>query len=411
MAAPVFIWYASPDFDSALTLRDDLEADGLGCWMAPRDVPAGADFAVAIPEAIGQAAMVVLLLSEGANASDNVRREAHLAVQHKLPILPVRLEEVAPEGALAFLLADAQRIDAFPRIEPSLAQIRRETRRLLQQAGHRQAPAKRRTRFQSALASAAAWATVAVLMVVQLVWMQRTWFNLVPLVGIWRVVMRLPVVLTVVAVVPAAAVAVQFWVHRNARRALSLDALFGVGERGARARLAGAVALLFLLLAAIRLAPATVSIHLEESPIDRYNRLFTRAMVGPTRNYLTQCHSHYVVTTRVGRMNPPGEYIIRIELAPYATRDGVEFGDLLIDQRLGVTQVDPVADDRRTSGFVELRAPLTAVVGERVVRVQATHYRDAIPGAARIAASISLTDQSRADATPHPISASVFCTN
>ena len=410
--APVFISYASPDLDSAITARDDLETDGVECWMAPRDVPPGADFAEVIPAAIAEATVVVLFLSAAANASDNVRREAHLALRHKLPILPVRLEDVQPEGALGFMLADAQWIDAFPRVAPSLGRIRHETRSLLEGAGKKVATTTGRTRFQRILAGAAAWSTVAIVTLLLLVWIQRTWFNLVPVVSVVFLAAReAPLVLLALAGVPALAIATQFWLHRDVRRALSLDALLGLGDTGARVRLAGTGVIVGLLVSAISVAPPAVAIHLEHAPIDRNNPAFTRALAAPLRNYLSQCRSHYVVTTRVGRLNPPGEYVVRIALAPYATRDGIEFGDLLVDARLGLTQADPIADDQRKSGYVDLKAPFNLIVGERIVRVQTTHYRDAAPNTSQIMASIALTDHSRADASPQSIPQSVFCTD
>lgn len=53
MAKHVFISHASADCAAAERVRDDLESDGIACWMAPRDVPAGDDYAKAITDAIG----------------------------------------------------------------------------------------------------------------------------------------------------------------------------------------------------------------------------------------------------------------------------------------------------------------------------------------------------------------------
>jgi hypothetical protein len=407
----LFISYASPDIAGVSTVRDDLEADGIGCWMAPYDLPAAADYAEIIPGVIRQAALVLLFLSRSANASDHVQREAHLAAGEKLHILPIRLEEVVPEGPLAYLLANIQWVNAFPRVEPSLDQIRREVRRLLQQSGKRIEVSKRRTPFQRVVASAAAWLTVAASMLLLLTWIQRMWFNLVPVVSVPFLAMRqAPLVIVALGAVPAAAIALQFWFHRNLSRALSLDVLLGLApDTGVRLRSVMAAGLIGILAAAVWFAPATVSIRLENTPIDGYNPSLIRAMIGPIRNYVGQCGSHFVIVTRVGALNPPGRYTIRVELSPYATRDGIEFGDLLIDPRLGVTQAEPVADDRRKVGAVDINASFDLIAGRRTVRTRVTHYRDAAPADSRITASVALTGQLRVDAPPTTVPASVFC--
>src|SRR6185312_13486068 len=53
-------------------------------------------------------------VSGNANASPHVSREVNLALARKRPILPIRIEDVAPGGALEYLLSLVQRVDAFP---------------------------------------------------------------------------------------------------------------------------------------------------------------------------------------------------------------------------------------------------------------------------------------------------------
>lgn len=409
MAALVFVSYASPDLEPAERVRDDLEADGIPCWMAPRDVPAGGDYAEAITSAIEGCRAVLLLLSPAANASDHIEREAHLAVSQKRPILPVRLEDVKPDGALGYLLANAQWVDAFPRVEPSLGRVRTEVRRLLQRSGAPVRVSVARTPFQRVLASAVAWVTVFGLMLLLLTWMQRLWFNLVPTSSVALVAARqAPFVLVVLALVPLAALATQYWYHRSLSRVASLDVLFGIGAgTGVRVRSAVVAGLAGVLALAIGLAPPTVSIDLEGTPIDQYNADLTRVLSVPADKYVKQ-RGHYAVRIRVGSRNPSGHYTLRLELSPYATRDGVEFGDLLVDNRFGIAQVEPVPDDQRKVGHVDLSGPLDVFVGERTVRLTATHYRDARPAAPTIAAFVVLADRSRVDAKPQSIPAAEF---
>src|SRR5579872_3608238 len=65
----VFLSYASPDKEAAFQLCRLLEEQGIGCWIAPRDVPPGSDYGEAIIRAIEAAKATFVLLSTNANAS------------------------------------------------------------------------------------------------------------------------------------------------------------------------------------------------------------------------------------------------------------------------------------------------------------------------------------------------------
>jgi len=66
---PVFISYASQDAAVANSLVENLEQKGLRCWLAPRNVRPGAQYAEAIVRAINDAQAIVLVLSKSAIAS------------------------------------------------------------------------------------------------------------------------------------------------------------------------------------------------------------------------------------------------------------------------------------------------------------------------------------------------------
>lgn len=124
MPGDVFISHASSDADSAAAVCRALEAAGLPCWMAPRDLPPGALYAEAIVAAIGAARATVVLLSEAANGSQFVVREVERAASRRVPLVPVRLDDSEPSPALEFFLSALQRLDvpAPPRDE-DLAQL------------------------------------------------------------------------------------------------------------------------------------------------------------------------------------------------------------------------------------------------------------------------------------------------
>ncbi|HYM26746.1 MAG TPA: toll/interleukin-1 receptor domain-containing protein, partial [Steroidobacteraceae bacterium] len=63
MGRAVFVSYSQPDRAPALGLVTHLEAQGLECWVAPRDVAPGSDWAAQIVEAIAAARVMVLVFS------------------------------------------------------------------------------------------------------------------------------------------------------------------------------------------------------------------------------------------------------------------------------------------------------------------------------------------------------------
>lgn len=111
--ADVFVSYASADRDVAFRIVDYLEGQGIRCWVAPRDVAPGVEYGEAIIGAIGEARALVLVLSDQSNESQFVRKEVERAVSKTKPVLPVRIREVTPSGALEFYISSAQWVDAW----------------------------------------------------------------------------------------------------------------------------------------------------------------------------------------------------------------------------------------------------------------------------------------------------------
>ncbi len=120
----VFISYALADKSIAEDVCEALEAAGTACWIAPRDVASGMTFANAIVDAIGTSRVFVLVFSSATNATRQVEREVDRAVARSLPILPFRVEDVAPSGSFEYYLSDSQWLDAFaPSPEAHLGQL------------------------------------------------------------------------------------------------------------------------------------------------------------------------------------------------------------------------------------------------------------------------------------------------
>jgi len=108
----VFISYASPDATMAQTIVEHLESHGLRCWIAPRDVRAGTQYADAIVRAINEAKVLVLVLSANAVASTHVGKEVERASSKRKPIIAFRIDAAPLSPALEYFLSESQWIDA-----------------------------------------------------------------------------------------------------------------------------------------------------------------------------------------------------------------------------------------------------------------------------------------------------------
>jgi TolB-like protein len=107
----VFISYASHDADVANSVCQFLESRGVACWIAPRDVRPGAQYADAIVRAINDATEVVLVLSGSAVASSHVAREVERAASKHKPVIAFRVDAVALNPGLEYFLSESQWID------------------------------------------------------------------------------------------------------------------------------------------------------------------------------------------------------------------------------------------------------------------------------------------------------------
>jgi hypothetical protein len=137
MAHDVFICHASENKAVATAICSVLEQHRIRCWIAPRDVLPGSDYAQSIVEAIASTRLTVLVFSGHSNHSPHVRREIERSVSHGIPILPFRVDDVVPSPALEYFISDAHWLDAMtPPLERHLEHLAETVRLLLdRQAG------------------------------------------------------------------------------------------------------------------------------------------------------------------------------------------------------------------------------------------------------------------------------------
>src|SRR3954451_5371847 len=130
MAATVLISHFSKVRRTATALCTALEARGVACWIASRDIGAGENFQEAIVRTIRSAPGMVLVFSGNANNSAEITKELALASERRIPVFPVRAEDVAPTGAFAYELSTRQWIDLFEDWERGIERLAEQVRRV-----------------------------------------------------------------------------------------------------------------------------------------------------------------------------------------------------------------------------------------------------------------------------------------
>ncbi len=120
----VFISHSSQDRTWADAACGVLEERKMRCWIAPRDITPGTEWGASIVDGIDRSKVMVLIFSTNANESPQVRREVERAIGKSIPILPLRIEDIRPQGSMEFALSNTHWLDAFsPPLADRLSQL------------------------------------------------------------------------------------------------------------------------------------------------------------------------------------------------------------------------------------------------------------------------------------------------
>lgn len=112
MSKVVFISHSSKDAHIASELCEYLENNGKKCFIAPRDIQYGNEYAEEIINGIDNSESMVLLLSNNSNNSPHVLREIERAVSKSIPIIIYKLEDVELSKSMEYFLMTHQWMDA-----------------------------------------------------------------------------------------------------------------------------------------------------------------------------------------------------------------------------------------------------------------------------------------------------------
>ena len=113
MGHDVFISHAHKDKGIAEAICEKLESAQVRCWIAARDISAHEDWTEATRNAIGSSRVMVLVLSENANAAPHIEREIAHAFYTKRIIIPLRLTNTLPRRDFLFYLGNIRCFDVF----------------------------------------------------------------------------------------------------------------------------------------------------------------------------------------------------------------------------------------------------------------------------------------------------------
>ena len=113
MTKQVFISYSSNDLHTAEKVCLLLEVKGISCWIAPRDVIPGTNYAEEIIKAIENAVGLVLICSRHTSDSVHVISEVEYAFSQRKVIFPVRMDEVELGKALKYFLGSSHWLTAW----------------------------------------------------------------------------------------------------------------------------------------------------------------------------------------------------------------------------------------------------------------------------------------------------------
>lgn len=142
----VFISYSPPDKPIADAICTHLEAAGIRCWIAPRDLTPGKEEMSAIGAAIAQSGAMVLIFSADSNPSEAITHQLYLAANAGAAIITLKVDEVIPLPAKRFYLGRTQWLEATrPPTSEQMEMLLERTREAMDQAQRARRNRKRLT--------------------------------------------------------------------------------------------------------------------------------------------------------------------------------------------------------------------------------------------------------------------------
>ena len=108
MDKKVFISHSQKDKKIADIICSTLETEDIGCWIAPRDIPYGNDWAGEITSAIENSELFVFILSENSNNSRQCPKEISIADNANKPIICIKIDDTEMNPGFKYHLSMQQ---------------------------------------------------------------------------------------------------------------------------------------------------------------------------------------------------------------------------------------------------------------------------------------------------------------
>ncbi len=115
----IFISHSSNNSAVAEDICGLIESNGHKCFLAPRDIRSGREYAEEIIDGIDRSDVMLLILSADSNSSPHVLREIERAVSKKIPVIVYKLENVQLSKSMEYFLMTHQWVSAKPGIDHS----------------------------------------------------------------------------------------------------------------------------------------------------------------------------------------------------------------------------------------------------------------------------------------------------
>ena len=112
--ADIFISYSSKDKETADVLCAQIEQQGYSCWIAPRDIVPGEDWARSINTAITAAKVFIVIYSRNSCESSQVPKEIGIAGARNLSIIPYKIDDTPLTGDFEYYLLGSHWVAADP---------------------------------------------------------------------------------------------------------------------------------------------------------------------------------------------------------------------------------------------------------------------------------------------------------
>jgi hypothetical protein len=119
----IFISHSSQDKKQANLICKTMDDNHIPCWIAPRNISAGENFAEVIPTAIEQSTYFVVLISKNALDSVQVIKEVTLATRYRKKLIAIFLEDIPLTNAFDYHLSTSQWIPLYQNPERELQKL------------------------------------------------------------------------------------------------------------------------------------------------------------------------------------------------------------------------------------------------------------------------------------------------